>query len=124
MRLVDIDACDREQFYKDCGGKDSLISVEAVFDMLMVLPEVQLNKTDPVESLEEKISIETLRQVMAERDVAVEQLKELGYELGQKIEHSDDVISRENAIKCVLSSLFLAEASEKINKLPLVVSRN
>lgn len=30
----------------------------------------------------------------------------------------NDMISRDNAIKCVLSSMFLSEASEKINKLP------
>ena len=42
MRLVDIDECNREQFCKDCDGKDSLISVEAAFDMLEALPTAKV----------------------------------------------------------------------------------
>lgn len=38
-------------------------------------------------------------QVMWERDVAIGQLKELGYGLGQKIEPCDDAISREAVIE-------------------------
>ena len=47
------------------------------------------------EPTSEMVHVETLRQVMWERDVAIEQLHELGYELGQKIEPCDDAISRE-----------------------------
>lgn len=38
MRLVNIDDCDRELFYRQMGGKDSLITVETAFDMLNALP--------------------------------------------------------------------------------------
>lgn len=43
----------------------------------------------------ETVSLEAFKQVKWERDIAIEQLKELGYGLGQKIESSGDVISRE-----------------------------
>ena len=43
MKLVDIDKCDREVFYKELGtkdGKDVCIFAETVFDMLEALPPV------------------------------------------------------------------------------------
>ena len=39
-RLVDIGQCDRELFYQQCGGADSLITVESAFNMLMSLPPI------------------------------------------------------------------------------------
>ena len=41
----------------------------------------------------DKVSIEVLKQVMWERDIAIEQLKELGYSLGEKIEPQQQWIS-------------------------------
>ena len=43
----------------------------------------------------EMVHVETLHQVMWERDIAIGQLKELGYDFGQKIEPCDDAISRQ-----------------------------
>lgn len=40
MKLVDIENCDRDLFYKQMGGKDNLISVESAFNMLTALPMV------------------------------------------------------------------------------------
>lgn len=40
MRLVNIDDCDKELFFKQIGGKDSLITVETAFEMLEALPVV------------------------------------------------------------------------------------
>jgi hypothetical protein len=43
MKLVDIDKCDRQVFYKELGtkdGKDVCIFAETVFDMLEALPPV------------------------------------------------------------------------------------
>lgn len=40
-------------------------------------------------------TIEAYKQVCKERDIAIEQLHELGYEFGQKIEPCDDVVSRQ-----------------------------
>ena len=37
-KLIDIGQCDRELFYQQCGGADSLITVKSAFDMLMSLP--------------------------------------------------------------------------------------
>ena len=42
LRIVDIDECDKKRFFKDCGGKDSLITVEAAFDMLEALPTAKV----------------------------------------------------------------------------------
>ena len=53
------------------------------------------------EPTSEMVHVETLRQVMWERDIAIEQLHELGYELGQKIEPCDDAISREAVDKYI-----------------------
>ena len=38
MRLVNIDDCNRALFYKQFGGKDSLITVESAFNMVEALP--------------------------------------------------------------------------------------
>lgn len=47
------------------------------------------------------VSRGVFEQVMWERNIAIEQLHELGYEFGQKIEQCADTISRERAIKDV-----------------------
>jgi hypothetical protein len=38
MRLIDTDMMNEELFYKELGGKDSLITAECVFDMLKAQP--------------------------------------------------------------------------------------
>lgn len=57
------------------------------------------------EPTSEMVHVETLHQVMWERDIAIGQLKELGYSFGQKIEPCNDVISREavDDILCLYS---------------------
>ena len=53
MRLVNIDDCNRSLFYKESGGKDSLITVESVFNMFEALPTAyDIDKV--VQELEEK----------------------------------------------------------------------
>ena len=80
------------------------ISKETGFDFDEVQEEldfVQPHKSIPVKLKvadgDKKVSIGVLEQVMWERDVAIDQLKELGYELGQKIEKlaDGDCISRQ-----------------------------
>lgn len=39
-KLIDVGQCDRKLFYQQCGGADSLITVESAFDMLMSLPAI------------------------------------------------------------------------------------
>ena len=58
------------------------------------------------EPTDEMVHVETLRQVKWERDIAIEQLHELGYELGQKIESCDDAISREAVYGILMRSDF------------------
>jgi len=65
--------------------------------------ECEKAEQEPIEKItiwggEQFVSIETYQQVCKERDIAIEQLHELGYELGQKIEPCDDVVSRQNII--------------------------
>ena len=55
------------------------------------------------EPTSEMVHVETLRQVMWERDIAIEQLHELGYELGQKIEPCDDAVSRLDKIRQIIA---------------------
>lgn len=40
MRLIDVDAMDEELFYKEIGGKDTLITCEAAFNMIKAQPIV------------------------------------------------------------------------------------
>lgn len=51
MRLVNLDDCNRDLFYKQMGGKDSLITVERAFDMLMALPLVNIDKIEIINNL-------------------------------------------------------------------------
>ena len=52
-----------------------------------------------IEALKQEPTIEAYKQVCKERDIAIEQLHELGYEWGQKIEPCGDAISRQAALK-------------------------
>ena len=38
MRLIDVDATDEELFYKQVGGKNSLITAETAFNMIKAQP--------------------------------------------------------------------------------------
>lgn len=38
MRLIDADAMNEELFYKEIGGKDSLITAESAFEMINAQP--------------------------------------------------------------------------------------
>ena len=51
-----------------------------------------------MEPCEDKVSLAVFEQVMRERDIAIEQLKDLGYEFGEKIEPCEDAISRQAAL--------------------------
>ena len=52
------------------------------------------------------VSRGVFEQVMWERDIAIEQLYELGYELGQKIESCDNTISREAVLSKIKEVCF------------------
>lgn len=69
--------------------------------------EIHIVKEPPLYRLEQqpqegdKVSVEVLKQVMWERDIAIEQLKKLGYSLGEKIKPQERVI-RMNKTKLVV----------------------
>lgn len=46
----------------------------------------QLSSVKPQEQCDDAISREVFEQVMWERDIVIQQLKELGYEFGEKVE--------------------------------------
>lgn len=50
--------------------------------------------TPKIPSSDDCVSLEVYKQVIWERDIAIEQLKELGYGFGEKIRTSDDFVSR------------------------------
>lgn len=60
MKLVNIDDCNRELFYKQMGGKNNLITVETAFNMLMSLPVVTGIKIDMNDDLVKEIRRQTL----------------------------------------------------------------
>jgi hypothetical protein len=60
---------------------------EEMFDMAIKALEQQPS--------DDCVSLGVYKQVARERDVAIEQLKELGYELGEKIRSSVDCVSRQ-----------------------------
>lgn len=53
-----------------------------------------VNHVEETEISDDCVSLEVYKQVTRERDIAIEQLKELGYEFGEKIRTSDDCVSR------------------------------
>lgn len=55
MRLIDTDAMNEELFYKQVGGKDSLITAESAFEMISAQPTAyDVDKV--VEQLDEYIT--------------------------------------------------------------------
>lgn len=57
------------------------------------------------EPCDDMVSRGVFDQVRWERDIAIEQLNELGYEFGEKIEPCGDCISRENTLKAMIEQL-------------------
>ena len=59
----------------------------------------------------ETVSLEAFKQVMWERDIAIEQLKELGYGFGQKIEPCNDAISRQAVLDGIDTYIYKAQST-------------
>jgi len=57
------------------------------------------------------ISLEVYKQVIWERDIAIEQLKELGYEFGEKIRTSDDCVNRQATLDAIIKELCIKDES-------------
>ena len=75
---------------------------------------------------ENTISLGVYKQVRWERDIAIEQLEELGYSLGEKIEHCEDAVSRQAVFDILNRSEWKTpeelEVFELVKKLPSVNS--
>lgn len=54
-RYTDIDKCNKDRFYKECGGSDSLITAESAFNMLEALPVEDVVSRDEVLKFVEQI---------------------------------------------------------------------
>lgn len=69
------------------------------------------------------------RQVVKERDIAIEQLNELGYSWGEKIRYCEDCVSKQDCINaientdCELSQQAWKEITTNIMLLPSVVPK-
>ena len=59
-------------------------------DTANLLEELSSSEIPENSTTETLISLEVYKQVAWERDIAIEQLKELGYDFGEKIRTSDD----------------------------------
>ena len=69
------------------------------------------------------VSLGAYKQVAFERDIAVEQLKELGYQLGEKVRKADDCISRKAVITIIQNHWWNCRDIDKlVNELPPVKS--
>lgn len=73
-RMKEKSFVDYDEYYTDCG--ECLVSMSDVREIVRELAEEYKHKY---------VSIEVYKQVAGERDIAIEQLHELGYEFGQKI---------------------------------------
>ena len=81
-----IQALEKESIYDD---KEHYVTIsKALYDKLNIDYEALSQ-----ELCEDTVSRGVFEQVMWERDVAIDQLKELGYSLGQKIEPCEEAIS-------------------------------
>lgn len=84
---------------------------------------------DLIKALEQQpsdcISVEVYKQVMSERDIAIEQLKELGYGFGEKIRTSDNCVSKAEVNKLYDEyrprlATHVSEFGDKLKSLPPV----
>ena len=114
----DCEECEREfkdkrlkQMCKDCSHAEmySTTSMKCTVKDEIVLNDGRCNSFEPNVKQpceDEMVSKGVLEQVMWERDIAIEQLHELGYELGQKIEPCKDTVNRD-AVKEMICAEFV-----------------
>ena len=103
----------REQAAERLKGLAVPVSAEAAMDMAIEALEQ--------EPYEDKVSLAVFKQVMRERDIAIEQLKEMGYEFGEKIRTDEDAISRQAAIELASGGCHPANIADELRKLPSVI---
>lgn len=109
-----------------------LISRQALLDLCHNHIDGKVDANDiarmPSAEKTDTVSLEAYKQVIAERDIAIQQLKELGYEFGEKIEQDfcGDLISRQaveeiiNDIRDCISVEGYWAIIERLKRLPSV----
>ena len=112
----------------NCRGKHTT-SIDKVKMEQIIRDELSSVTSKPIE-YDDTVSRGVFEQVRWERDVAIEQLHELGYELGQKIE-SCDAISRDAVMRLIENKPYdwsnLTERHNmlmEIRKLPSVTQKS
>ena len=78
-----------------------------------------------LEQQDDVVSQGVFEQVMWERDIAIEQLKELGYGFGEKIRQNDDCISRQAVLELAKKGVLISNGNynsvcNAINDIPSI----
>lgn len=89
-------------------------------DLLAITMAIKALSQEPSDT----VSRGVFEQVMWERDIAIEQLHELGYEWGQKIEPCDDAISREAVLDILYREQEWYDIKTQIEELPPVTQKS
>ena len=98
-------------------------TVEEIIDKYIERKDIAIKALEQLPS-DDSVFKNLWVQVKWERDVAIEQLEQLGYSLGEKIRTSEDCISREEAIKQCgfgMTNLLIADC---LKRLPSVTPSN
>ena len=94
--------------YITCRGEEDTVAVsldnvdvEALDMAIKALEQEPTTKNNL--GIEPQVSLDTYKQVCKERDIAIDQLHELGYEFGEKIciDKAEDCISRKLVIAII-----------------------
>lgn len=101
----------------DCDDSDYYKAIKVLLNSIAHSMSIKALEQEPSG---ETVSLGVFKQVMWERDIAIEQLKELGYGFGQKIEPCDDAISRQAVLDIIDSDWKYEGMEHYINDLPSV----
>lgn len=81
MRLIDADAMNEELFYKQVGGKDSLITAESAFEMINAQPTAY-DADGVVEQLKEELKLSHKEKCRCQKENMLQFFEAKGYEMG------------------------------------------
>ena len=76
MRLIDVDAMNEELFYKQVGGKDSLITAESAFKMIDAQPTAY-----DVDAVVEQLENYLFEKYCIEGDTTIDEIVKDGGEI-------------------------------------------
>ena len=105
-----------------CEVEENTLIAQGMLKALGMMDEVlEKAEQEPIEKItlwggEQFVSIDTYQQVCKERDIAIEQLHELGYQLGEKIEPCEDTIAYNDDFATALEKI--SKYEDKMAKMP------